>query len=118
MVILIAEDTPEIAELMSLILIDEGHSVIHKENGKLAFEYLQNENICDLLITDWFMPVMDGAELVAFLRLDHRFKALPIIVCSGSHGFDSYKPFLEASCKFIAKPFDINSLLDAVKGTV
>lgn len=116
MIVLIVEDTVEIAEVYALILSDEGHSVIHKENGKEAMDYLNNaeSTLPDLLITDWMMPIMDGAALIALIRLDHRLKHLPIIVSSGSMGFEKYEAFLKASCHFLPKPCDMNALIDIV----
>lgn len=116
MMILIVEDTVEIAEVYALILTDEGHSVIHKENGKEAIDYLNNAEspLPDLLITDWMMPIMDGAALIALIRLDHRLKHLPIIVSSGSLGFERYEAFLKASCHFLPKPCEMQTLINLV----
>lgn len=49
-----------------------------------ALEYLKTHS-CDLLITDYLMPGLNGAKLVRKIRQDHSLHEFPIIIHSGSN---------------------------------
>ena len=63
------------------MLEDFGHDVIEADSGANALDILQNGHRIDLLITDYSMPKMNGAQLAVAarkLRPD-----LPILLVSG-----------------------------------
>jgi CheY-like chemotaxis protein len=117
-VILIAEDTLEIQELLALILTDEGHKVVTANDGLEALEWLNGNPLPDLLITDFQMPKINGAALVASIRLDSRLKQLPIIVASGSHMDEIAKAFIKQEVIFMPKPFDLGNVIEVVTRTI
>ncbi len=51
------------------------------ENGSQAYSKLCNVPY-DLVITDWKMPVLDGADLLRHLRKEKRFRDIPTILLS------------------------------------
>jgi Response regulator receiver domain len=61
--IIIIDDEPAILRTSSRALRRDGHIVITFENGRTGIDYLQQET-ADLLITDIFMPELDGLETV------------------------------------------------------
>jgi two-component system chemotaxis sensor kinase CheA len=84
--ILLVEDSPITREHEKKILINQNLNVFEANNGKEAIKYLENQKF-DLIITDIEMPVMDGTELIKFIKNDDRFNMIPIIVVS------SYKDY-------------------------
>lgn len=89
--VLIVEDYPFIAQILSLSLKEIGiGTVTVVENGELAKTKLQmlnnfeSKNNIDVVILDWLMPVMDGQEFLKWLRSYERdtVQFLPVIVCS------------------------------------
>jgi len=89
---LIVEDFSFIAQILSLSLQEMGvGNVMTAENGALAqnkiqaFNSLQNDKSIDVIILDWLMPVMDGKELIKWIRAHKKdtIKFIPIVVCSG-----------------------------------
>ena len=60
-VVLVVDDEVGIANLLSDVLSDEGHRVLVAVNGHEAFKRAEEERP-DLVITDFMMPVMDGAS--------------------------------------------------------
>lgn len=65
--ILLAEDSPDIQKLVSLVLKKTGADVVTVDNGKKATEQaLANE--FDLILMDMQMPVMSGMEATQWLR--------------------------------------------------
>lgn len=83
--IVIADDEFLLADMLAMILEDEGHEVATALDGADALR-LVHEKEPQLLITDFMMPKMTGLELAETLRSDAKFKNLPIILVSGAQG--------------------------------
>jgi CheY-like chemotaxis protein len=82
--ILVADDEPEQRKLIVRLLNGAGHEVSTAANGAEALASL-GQQAYDLLITDIYMPVMDGTELIAECRQTH--PQLPIVAISGGSTF-------------------------------
>ncbi len=116
--ILVIDDDRSMCEMLRLALESEGHQVVTCHNGEEAVAHYCEEP-ADLIITDIFMPIKDGIEII--LELQGRFSNLKIIVISGggSTGVGTEDVFVAAT-EFGAdyafkKPFRIEELLQAVK---
>jgi CheY-like chemotaxis protein/anti-sigma regulatory factor (Ser/Thr protein kinase) len=66
--VLLAEDNPVNALLVTAALARAGHRVTHAASGDEAFRHLAEDRSASLLLTDLHMPGMDGPELIAALR--------------------------------------------------
>lgn len=64
---LIVDDNPLMLHLLDKLLSAGGYEVYHASNGLEAIETM-HEQQCDIVITDWHMPRMDGLELCRNLR--------------------------------------------------
>lgn len=82
--ILVAEDEYLLAIMLSDFLQDEGHEVEMLSNGEKALKFLKEQRKPDLLITDYMMPLMNGAELADAVRKEAKLSDLPIILVSGA----------------------------------
>lgn len=58
--ILVVEDNEDTREVLLAFLEMKAYRAIPANNGKEALEYLRRESAPDLIILDWWMPVMDG----------------------------------------------------------
>jgi CheY-like chemotaxis protein len=65
---LIVEDEFVIADLLEMALTDEGYRVVTAANGRQGLERLAEGPPPDLVISDFMMPVLDGAGLVQAMR--------------------------------------------------
>ena len=111
--ILIAEDTPDILMVLIDLLEMEGFRVHTSGDGQGAWEYLMHCHRCpDLVITDIMMPRLSGIDLIKKCREEEKFKNLPIMVYSSSAHF--YKTVKNLGCEFISKPFDMDTILNAI----
>ena len=80
------------------------------KDGKDAVSCLESSKI-DLVISDWNMPVMDGLELVIWMRARDAFKSIPFLMATGQGDKKQENKAIEAGVSsFIAKPFDENDL--------
>lgn len=76
--ILIADDEPDILEIIQFNLQEEGYEVITAKNGDEAFEKAKR-NHPDLIILDIMMPGKNGIEVCNLLRMMPQFKNTLII---------------------------------------
>lgn len=112
--ILIIEDDVLMRSLCKEMLEHAGYDVIVASNGCEGLKLLDQTSI-DLVITDVFMPVRDGLEVIMTL---HREKPrIPIIAFTGN---TVGRDFLSAAKHLgarhtIAKPFSATDLIDAVQ---
>lgn len=101
--ILIADDEPEILELLKLFLEKEQYNVVECSNGVDAWHSLQGAKI-DLVVIDIMMPQLDGFKLLKKIRDEHR---LPVIILSAKNDdADKILGLGLGADDFIAKPFN------------
>lgn len=113
--VLVIEDNHAILDVITLVLQSESYQV----NGlnKSADMLLHIEQFKpDLIILDIMLPDGDGRDLLKILRSDQQTEDIPVLMISArytaqnvQHG--EYKPN-----GFLAKPFDIDDLLDRIEG--
>jgi CheY-like chemotaxis protein len=97
--LLVVDDEPDIREVTSAMLAEEGYEVLTAGDGQEALEVLPR--FCpDLVITDLRMPRLSGFELLAIIR--ERFPRLPVIAVSGEFSGDEMPPNVTADA-FLAK---------------
>jgi signal transduction histidine kinase len=66
--ILVVDDEPAVRQVLVDGLVEEGHDVSSASDGPEGLEHLRREQF-DLLIVDFAMPLMNGAEVVKAARL-------------------------------------------------
>ncbi len=79
-VILIIEDDSNIRNAINTLLSRQGYTVIEASHGREGMGILQDFGV-DLVITDIFMPNMDGLEVIRSIRKNN--KELKVIAISG-----------------------------------
>ena len=79
--ILLVDDEPDILEILSFNLSNEGYQIYTAENGKEALK-VADQYMPHLIILDVMMPVMDGIEACERLRMDKRFQNTIIMFLS------------------------------------
>lgn len=92
--IIIVEDDQMLSDIYKMKFSNSGFEVLVAENGKEALEIAKKEKI-DVVLTDLFMPEMDGFELTKILRSGEYDSEIKIIVFSNLDQEDSQKKFAE-----------------------
>ena len=77
--LLVVEDDPDAAELLTRVLESGGHRVRRAANGQAALEEALRRTP-DLVLLDLAMPQMDGPTLLSILRSYLRWHALPVLL--------------------------------------
>lgn len=116
MSILIVDDEKEIADLIEVILKNEGYEVKKFYDSKLALlETEKNKNI-DLAILDVMMPGMDGFSLCAKIREKYTY---PIIMLTARvEDVDKITGLSIGADDYVTKPFNPLELLARVKAQI
>jgi len=114
--ILIADDDPDILNIVSVSLETQGYVVYKAANGREAVEVARKFKP-DLILMDMMMPVMSGYDAVAALKANPTTEPIPIVGLSAKAmatdielasgiGIDGY----------ITKPFRIAQVLSVIEG--
>ena len=99
--------------MLSLILEDEGFRVYSAANGQAGLERA-TELVPDLVIIDYMMPIMNGADLGRALRAAPMFARLKIIMNSSLPESAVRERFGDYDC-FMRKPYDIDEALVQIR---
>jgi CheY-like chemotaxis protein len=111
--VLVVEDEFAIAALLEMVLTDEGHHVLTAANGRQGLERLAEGPRPDLVITDYMMPVLDGAGLLRAMREDEAQRDIPCIVMS-SMPEANVRERINGYAAFLRKPFDLAAVVQLV----
>lgn len=111
--LLVVDDEFGTVEVLVAALEDAGYRVLTAANGRRGLERLE-ENRPDLVISDFMMPLMDGAAMVAAMRANPSFRDIPVIMMSAAPE-SALRKHLDGYHAFLRKPFRIAALLQAVR---
>jgi CheY-like chemotaxis protein len=108
--ILVVEDEPLIASLLSDMLTADGHQVETVGTGLAALERIAEQSY-DLIVSDLRMPELDGPGLYRELENKHEELVDRIVFVTGSALDPANEKFLaEARVPWLSKPFTIADL--------
>jgi len=107
--ILVAEDDPGIAELMSVVLEQAGFRVTVCANGGEVQKMVERE-LPALVISDLWLPGLDGVKLAKILKSTQDTKHIPIVLVSAQEKLESAMKKAKADA-FLPKPFDLAELV-------
>jgi CheY-like chemotaxis protein len=117
-VILYAEDDFDDYDAIKEALeqISRNFTLTHVKNGLEAVEYLKsNEQVPDLLVLDLNMPVMDGKEVLVWVKEEAGLKDIPIMIFTTSSREEDVKLCQKYHCTFFRKPTLYRDLLHIVQ---
>ena len=113
--ILICDDDSMTIRTLEFQFKRDGFEVIKTVNGREASKILDEDDKIDLLIVDQYMPMMNGLELVTYVRTILQ-RDIPIIVVSRVNVEDSKNVAIELGANaYITKPFVLDELSTKVK---
>ena len=116
--ILVVEDEPAIAELITMTLKRSGHHTISASSVDEASRLIDHA-LPDLALIDWMLPRTSGIELTQKLRANKRTKAIPIIMLTAKSQENDKLTGLEAGADdYITKPFSPRELVARIKAVL
>jgi DNA-binding response OmpR family regulator len=110
-VVLIADDDPDILELVSLTLERDGYDVAQARNGEEALR-IAAERRLHLAVLDLMMPGIDGYEVTRRLRANDPDGTLPILILSAfAEDRQAALALAAGADAYMRKPFSPRELL-------
>jgi len=112
-IVLIADDDERNIYALSMYLENAGMTILTARDGSEAITVLKKYEEIDIVLLDMMMPVMDGFETMQTIKEDGVFIHIPIIAVTAKAMKGDREKCLEAGAwDYIAKPIDMNLLLD------
>ena len=110
--VLVIEDNADLRDYLRMALRSEGYEVLTARNGREALAVIDGQGL-DAVVTDLFMPEMDGIETITALR--RRMPDIRIVAISGRSGVDYLTVARELGVTHtLRKPFELDELLKAL----
>ena len=112
--VLVADDDPASAELLTYFLESNGFEVSTAPDGNRALE-MGTSGDYRLVILDVHMPMYDGIELLQFLRKRHVLHPIKVIALTGDLSDETREALAGGGIdSFMTKPVDLGLLKDEV----
>jgi DNA-binding NtrC family response regulator len=113
--VLIVEDDPLEADLLSQELTDHGYNIRWAEDGEKALQMIKH-SLPDLVLLDVILPKMDGFEVVKQIKSSTRTHTIPVIMVTALADMDERVKGLDSGADdYITKPFKTFELLARVR---
>ncbi len=114
--ILVVDDEPNLRNIICKFLIKRGFDVVGAENGQQALERLQEQEF-DLVLTDVYMPVLGGEELVTTINGSHPH--LPIVAMTGFPEIEKAVKLMRSGvADYLRKPLKLSQLEMVVRAAM
>lgn len=114
--ILLVDDDMRNVFALSRILQEKNMEILKAENGQKALQVLEKEKNIDLVLMDIMMPIMDGYEAMKQIRLQDKFKKLPVIALTAKAMKEDREKCIEAGASdYMPKPVDTDRLLSMMR---
>jgi two-component system OmpR family response regulator len=107
--VLIAEDEVRLAQLLEQILNEAGHQTVVVHDGQAALTLARHGGF-DVLLLDWMLPHLDGADVLRALRQDGHTVPVLLLTARASTG-DRVTGLDLGADDYLTKPFEVDELL-------
>jgi twitching motility two-component system response regulator PilH len=113
--ILVADDSPNIREILKISLEADGYTVLLAEDGEQALSLVTQE-MPDLLIMDVMMPKVNGFQVCRRVKTDRATHDVPVIMLSAkSAQQDVYWGKDCGADEYMTKPFSTKELVKTIE---
>jgi two-component system, chemotaxis family, chemotaxis protein CheY len=114
--VLVVDDFTTMRRIIRNILRDLGFgTVIDAEDGAAAVKILETQKV-DLVISDWNMPIMNGLELLKWVRANGATRSLPFLMVTAESQKENIMEAVKAKVSnYVVKPFTAQSLAEKLQ---
>ena len=115
--VIVIDDEPDIVTFLTVLLEDNGYTVISAKDGQEGMEKIKSEHP-RIVLLDITMPEKSGVRCYRELRESPDLKSIPVVIVTGVA--KDFKNFISSRRQvpppdgFISKPIDKQELLDTV----
>lgn len=108
--VLVADDNDDIRDLIKARLTVRGFDVITAADGKAALDSAL-ENLPDVIVLDWVMPIIQGHELCVKLKTDPTTQSIPVMMLTARGEEEDRLLGMDLGADaYMVKPFEIDEL--------
>ncbi len=113
--VLIADSDAFQRQLIDMLLAVDNHRVVGFESGRSLLEYLQS-HVPDLVILDYSLPDINGADLCAKMKKVKRLAHVPVLLVTAAHKLELVKGIATAvrADRVLAKPLGDKKLREHI----
>ncbi len=108
--VLIVDDDPDLLDVTSFVIENEGMAVETARNGEEALELLRAGKHPELVLLDLMMPVMNGWEFLDEVAKDPSLQGIPVVVLTATA-----RTQISGALEVLTKPMDLTALLRVVE---
>ncbi|HZU29046.1 MAG TPA: response regulator [Bryobacteraceae bacterium] len=122
--IFVVEDSPGDVALIKFVLNETGTSahLSFVTDGEAAVRFLRRESPYsnaprpDLIILDWNLPKLNGAEVLKAVKSDYNLKQIPVLVFTASDDPSDVAAASELNAdRYVTKPADVGKYFDVMR---
>jgi two-component system chemotaxis response regulator CheY len=118
-VALVVDDSAAMRRMQQRLLEGLGWTVSAAADGEEAIARLHDVPTCQLMLTDWHMPNMDGVELIRRVRSSGNHPHLKILMVTSDSVLSAVQLAIDAGADdFLMKPFTSDSLRERIEGVM
>lgn len=115
--LLLADDDPDIREVVPLVLEPYGFQTVVAADGREGLRMAREQRDVELIVVDLMMPIVSGEEMVGQLKADPVLRRIPVVVLSGDNLASQQAAALGATA-CLRKPVDLTTLVSTLDGIV
>ncbi len=113
--VFIADDDPDLRDILRSVLEPEGFAVIEAPNGEEALRTIR-AHPPDLIILDYMMPGMTGPQVCEQVKQDMLLRHIPVVMLTGKSELQDKVYGINAGADdYLVKPFEPQELLARVR---
>lgn len=113
---LVVDDAKVARKMVGKMMTELGFDVVTAEHGQDALDKLDPDNPPDAIVTDWNMPVMDGAELAKAIRTTPPYTQVPVLMISSEADPRRVaKALLNGVDEYLFKPVDTSMIRERLE---
>lgn len=113
--VLIIEDEPTIAMVLSEALSDEGYETVTEPDGAAGLQRLREGPLPNVVLLDLFMPGLSGRAVLEAMRSDPHLAVIPVILVTGAVPRTEDFPPETTYQALLSKPFSLEDLVASVR---
>ncbi|MDQ3652517.1 MAG: response regulator, partial [Acidobacteriota bacterium] len=114
--VMIVDDSPSVRRVTSNMIKNNGWQFLTAKDGLDALETLQiAAELPHVILLDVEMPRMDGYELLAALKRQEAYRAIPVVMITSRTGEKHRRKALDlGATDYLSKPYDDEMLLNLI----
>ena len=117
--ILVVEDEPDTADLVKLILQENGYQVVHAADGQDALNKIASMPPPSLVLLDIQLPLVDGITILETIRATPDWQHVPVVLLTAVVDPCCIRQAVSIKVQdYVLKPFTRDDLLRSVERTL